>query len=295
MFCPNCKKNISNDVEFCPYCGAYVKSISDDEVQHQFINNNDKKRETKLFSVIIITILVVSITFVGSKLIKRIFFKQNNNNIQQVQEDGNTSEESNVDISHSNINYDKNNSLLIPVEDVFIVRGRGTVVTGRVERGSIKLNDEIQIIGLNHEVITTTVTEMDTSTNNSQTAQSGENVGIFLKDISRDQIEIGQVIAKPNTIKAAKKFEANVNILSKEESGRNTSIYNNYHPQFYFWTTDITGTITLPDGVDKIESGDSDVKIIIELVSNVAMEVGTEFAIREDGATIGRGIVTKIY
>lgn len=252
-------------------------------------------RKTKLFSVIIITILVVSITFVGSKLIKRIFFKQNNNNIQQVQEDGNTSEESNVDISHSNINYDKNNSLLIPIEDVFIVRGRGTVVTGRVERGSIKLNDEIQIIGLNHEVITTTVTEMDTSTNNSQTAQSGENVGIFLKDISRDQIEIGQVIAKPNTIKAAKKFEANVNILSKEESGRNTSIYNNYHPQFYFWTTDITGTITLPDGVDKIESGDSDVKIIIELVSNVAMEVGTEFAIREDGATIGRGIVTKIY
>lgn len=294
MFCLNCKKNISNDVEFCPYCGAYVKSISD-EVQHQFINNNDKKRKTKLFSVIIITILVVSITFVGSKLIKRIFFKQNNNNIQQVQEDGNTSEESNVDILHSNINYDKNNSLLIPIEDVFIVRGRGTVVTGRVERGSIKLNDEIQIIGLNHEVITTTVTEMDTSTNNSQTAQSGENVGIFLKDISRDQIEIGQVIAKPNTIKAAKKFEANVNILSKEESGRNTSIYNNYHPQFYFWTTDITGTITLPDGVDKIESGDSDVKIIIELVSNVAMEVGTEFAIREDGATIGRGIVTKIY
>ena len=108
--------------------------------------------------------------------------------------------------------------MLIPIEDVFIVRGRGTVVTGRVERGSIKLNYEIQIIGLNHEVITTTVTEMDTSTNNSQTAQSGENVGIFLKDISRDQIEIGQVIAKPNTIKAAKKFEANVNILSKEES-----------------------------------------------------------------------------
>ena len=194
----------------------------------------------------------------------------------------------------TNTTYDENGAFLFSIEDVFTITGRGTVVTGHVERGTVKIGDKVQIIGLNQEILTAEVTgiEMFRSTNNEATI--GDNAGILLKDITREQVQRGQVLAKPNSIVAAKKFDADVYVLTPEEGGRQTPFVTNYSPQFYFRTITITGTIELPDGIEKVNSGES-VSLTTTLVSNVAMEVGTEFSIREGGRTIGKGTVTKVY
>ncbi|AAM25437.1 elongation factor Tu [Caldanaerobacter subterraneus subsp. tengcongensis MB4] len=182
---------------------------------------------------------------------------------------------------------------LMPVEDVFTITGRGTVATGRVERGKVKVGDEVEIIGLTTESRKTVVTGVEMFRKTLDEAQAGDNIGVLLRGIQRDEVERGQVLAKPGTIKPHTKFEAQVYVLTKEEGGRHTPFFNGYRPQFYFRTTDVTGTIQLPEGVEMVMPGDH-VTLRVELITPIAMEEGLKFAIREGGRTVGAGVVSAI-
>ena len=184
---------------------------------------------------------------------------------------------------------------LMSVEDVFSIKGRGTVATGRIERGVVKIGDEIEIVGLRKDSRKTVCTGVEMFNKTLDRGEAGDNVGLLLRGVERDDIERGQVLAKPNSIKPHTKFEANVYILTKEEGGRHTPFFSGYKPQFYFRTTDVTGASTLPEGVEMCMPGDN-VKITVELLaeSPIAMEENLRFAIREGGRTVGSGVVTKI-
>jgi translation elongation factor 1A (EF-1A/EF-Tu) len=182
---------------------------------------------------------------------------------------------------------------MMPVEDVFTITGRGTVATGRVERGQLKVGDVVEIVGLNDESITTTVTGVEMFRKTLDLAQAGDNIGALLRGVNRDQVERGQVLAKPGSITPHTKFQAQVYVLTKEEGGRHTPFFSNYRPQFYFRTTDVTGIITLPEGVEMVMPGDN-VEMTVELISPIAIEEGTKFSIREGGHTVGAGSVSKI-
>jgi elongation factor Tu len=182
---------------------------------------------------------------------------------------------------------------LMPVEDVFTITGRGTVATGRIERGKVKVGDEIEIVGLMDKPRKTVVTGIEMFRKLLDEGVAGDNVGVLLRGIERTDIERGQVLAKPGSIKPHKKFEAEVYILSKDEGGRHTPFFSNYRPQFYFRTTDVTGSITLPDGVEMVMPGDN-VRMTVELITPIACEEGLRFAIREGGRTVGAGVVTKV-
>lgn len=182
---------------------------------------------------------------------------------------------------------------LMPVEDVFTITGRGTVATGRVERGVVKVGDEVQIIGLSEEVKKTVVTGVEMFRKLLDQAVAGDNIGALLRGIERKDVERGQVLAKPGSITPHTKFEGEVYILTKEEGGRHTPFFNGYRPQFYFRTTDVTGVAHLPEGVEMVMPGDN-IKMSIELISPIAMEEKLRFAIREGGRTVGSGVVTKI-
>src|SRR5690348_11042810 len=181
---------------------------------------------------------------------------------------------------------------LMPVEDVFNIEGRGTVATGRVERGILKKMEEVEIVGIK-DTIKTTVTDIEMFRKLLDSAEAGDNVGILLRGVKKDDIERGQVIAKPGTIKPHKKFKAEVYVLSKDEGGRHTPFFSNYRPQFYFRTTDVTGTVKLPDGVEMVMPGDN-VSIEVELITPIAMEKTIRFAVREGGKTVGAGRVSDI-
>ena len=187
---------------------------------------------------------------------------------------------------------DTEKPFLMSIEDVFTITGRGTVVTGRVERGKLNLNDEVEIVGIK-PTQKTVVTGIEMFKKSLDYAEAGDNAGVLLRGISREQVERGQVLAKPGTVTPHKKFEAEVYVLSKEEGGRHTPFFANYRPQFYFRTTDITGVITLPEGVEMVMPGDN-VSMTVELINPIAIEQGTEFSIREGGRTVGAGKVTKI-
>jgi elongation factor Tu len=180
----------------------------------------------------------------------------------------------------------------MPVEDVFGIKGRGTVVTGRVERGIVKIGDEIEIVGFG-DTRKTTVTGVEMFQKTLDQGEAGDNVGCLLRGIEREDIERGQVLTKPGSITPHKKFEAEVYVLSKDEGGRHTPFFSGYRPQFYVRTTDVTGTIALPEGVEMTMPGDN-VKMTVELHTPVAVEDGLRFAIREGGRTVGAGAVTKI-
>ncbi|CAN5480496.1 elongation factor Tu [soil metagenome] len=182
---------------------------------------------------------------------------------------------------------------LMPVEDVFTITGRGTVVTGRIERGVLKVNETVDIIGIRDTKQTTTVTGIEMFRKLLDEGQAGENVGLLLRGIKREDVERGQVIIKPGTTTPHTNFEANVYILSKDEGGRHTPFFNNYRPQFYFRTTDVTGVVTLPEGTEMVMPGDT-TEMLVELIQPIAMEDGLRFAIREGGRTVGAGRVTKI-
>ena len=182
---------------------------------------------------------------------------------------------------------------LMPVEDVFTITGRGTVATGRVERGTIKVGDEVQIVGLTTETRKTVATGVEMFRKLLDQAEAGDNIGVLLRGVDRDSIERGQVLAKPGSITPHTKFEAEVYVLSKEEGGRHTPFFEGYRPQFYFRTTDVTGVIRLPEGTEMIMPGDN-TRLIAELITPIAMEEGLRFAIREGGRTVGAGVVTKI-
>jgi elongation factor Tu len=182
---------------------------------------------------------------------------------------------------------------LMPVEDVFTITGRGTVATGRVERGAVKVGDEVQLVGLKEETKKTVVTGVEMFRKLLDSAMAGDNIGVLLRGIERKEIERGQVLAKPGSITPHTKFESKVYVLTKEEGGRHTPFFNGYRPQFYFRTTDVTGIAHLPAGTEMVMPGDS-IEMTIELITSVAMEEGLRFAIREGGRTVGSGVITKI-
>ncbi len=182
---------------------------------------------------------------------------------------------------------------LMPIEDVMTISGRGTVVTGRVERGQLNAGDEVEIIGLTEERAKTVVTSMEMFRKTLTYCEAGDNVGALLRGVGRDEIERGQVLCKPGSINPHTKFHGQVYVLSKEEGGRHTPFFNNYRPQFYFRTTDVTGVITLPAGTEMCMPGDN-VEMDVELITPIAIEEGLRFAIREGGRTVGSGVVTKI-
>ncbi|WP_409328734.1 elongation factor Tu [Trujillonella humicola] len=182
---------------------------------------------------------------------------------------------------------------LMPVEDVFTITGRGTVVTGRVERGIVKVSEEVEIVGIRPTSTKTTVTGVEMFRKLLDQGQAGDNVGLLLRGIKREDVERGQVVVKPGSITPHTNFEASVFILSKDEGGRHTPFFNNYRPQFYFRTTDVTGVVTLPAGTEMVMPGDN-TEMTVELIQPIAMEEGLKFAIREGGRTVGAGRVTKI-
>ncbi len=187
---------------------------------------------------------------------------------------------------------DVDKPFLMPIEDVFSISGRGTVVTGRVERGVIKVGEEVEIVGI-RETSRTTCTGVEMFRKLLDQGQAGDNVGVLLRGIKREDVERGQVLAKPGTITPHTKFEASVYVLSKEEGGRHTPFFKGYRPQFYFRTTDVTGSVDLPEGVEMVMPGD-DINIVVSLIAPIAMEEGVRFAIREGGRTVGAGVVAKI-
>ena len=182
---------------------------------------------------------------------------------------------------------------MMPVEDVFSITGRGTVATGRVERGQVKVGDVVEIVGLTDEPASTTVTGVEMFRKLLDYAEAGDNIGALLRGVAREDIERGQVLAAPKTITPHTQFVADVYVLSKEEGGRHTPFFTNYRPQFYFRTTDVTGVVTLPEGTEMVMPGDN-VSINVELISPIAIEEGTRFSIRECGRTVGSGVVTTI-
>ena len=198
-----------------------------------------------------------------------------------------------VDEYIPNPERDTDKPFLMPVEDVFTITGRGTVATGRVERGTLHLNDELEILGVKEEVGKTVVTGIEMFRKMLDEAQAGDNIGALLRGINRDQIVRGQVLAKPGTVTCHKKFTAQVYVLTKDEGGRHTPFFNNYRPQFYFRTTDVTGVCNLPEGTEMCMPGDN-VEMTIELIHPIAMEQGLTFAIREGGRTVGSGRVATI-
>ena len=187
---------------------------------------------------------------------------------------------------------DTDKPFLMPIEDVFTITGRGTVVTGRVERGMLKLNDEVEIVGIK-PTKKSVVTGIEMFHKQLDDAEAGDNAGILLRGITRDEVERGQVLAKPGTVTPHTKFKAQVYVLSKEEGGRHTPFFSNYRPQFYFRTTDVTGVIELPAGVEMVMPGDN-VEMTVELIAPIAIENGTKFSIREGGRTVGAGNVSEI-
>ncbi|ANZ67738.1 elongation factor Tu [Secundilactobacillus paracollinoides] len=188
---------------------------------------------------------------------------------------------------------DNDKPFLMPVEDVFTITGRGTVASGRIDRGTIKVGDEVEIVGLKEEILKSTVTGLEMFRKTLEFGEAGDNVGVLLRGINREQVVRGQVLAAPGSIQTHKKFKGEVYILSKEEGGRHTPFFSNYRPQFYFHTTDITGVIELPDGVEMVMPGDN-VTFEVDLIAPAAIEKGTKFTVREGGHTVGAGVVSDI-
>ena len=188
---------------------------------------------------------------------------------------------------------DVDKPFLMPIEDVFTITGRGTVVTGRIEQGKIESGNEVEIVGIHEKVEKTVVTGLEMFQKTLDYAQAGDNAGALLRGIKREDIERGQVLAKPGSITPHTLFKAEVYVLSKDEGGRHTPFFNGYRPQFYFRTTDVTGTAHLPEGVEMVMPGDN-VEMTVEMIAPIAMDEGLRFAVREGGRTVGAGVVTKI-
>ena len=257
-------------------------------------NMNSAQQPRKKSNSSLIIILIIAI-IIGIFVLKpKGGNNSNSNSNSNSTSNSNVESNSNSNTTTINTNYDKDGAFLMPIDDVFTITGKGTVVTGKISRGTIKVNDEIEIIGLNHEVKTTIVTAISKSRQQVESAQIGESVGLTLKDVSREEIEEGQVVVKPNSIKETKSIEANVYFLTEGEGGRKTPIMSNYKPQVYIYNvSSVTGTVTLLNGKDSANPGDK-VDISIELEKSVALEVGKEFTIREGGITVGKGTVTKV-
>lgn len=217
---------------------------------------------------------------------------KNNNNNKDNNSSNNNSTNNNEE--KPTTPYDETGDFLFSIDDVFTITDKGTYVNGEIERGKVKVGDTVQIIGLNKETLTTEVVSIERFRKSQNEAKYGETVSIWLKDIAREQVQRGQVLAKTNSIVAATKFDADVHILSKDEGGRHTPFFDEYRPQFYFRAIDITGKINLPESIEMVNPGEN-VSFTVELIHPIAIENGTKFSIREGGRTIGTGTVTKVY
>lgn len=298
MFCPNCGNRVLERESFCANCGTNLNEIKNQIQQYMYnqshnnyqqpFNNQNKNSNKKTIVLVITTILILAVIVVlcVSILMNKNDSKNNNQtNNQEVNENTNSS---------SNTKNDYNSTFLMPIEDVFLISGAGTFVTGRIERGTISVGDEVQITGLNHKTISTTVNRIEMYKKSVDSAKAGDNVQIGLTNVSRTDIEVGQVLIKANSTIEASKFDAEIYFLTEEEGGRRAPFYSNYLPTFFFGPTEVMGKIVLLNGVEEVMPGDS-VKVTVELRSAVAMEVGTDFTVREGGRIVGRGTVTKVY
>ena len=269
------------------------------ENQNNNVNEVPKKKQNLNFkTVLIICLIIFVVIYIAVSYINKTKeTKRSNSEITTTVNSESISTNSNAlttTTTITNEEYDKTGDFLLGVEDVFTISGKGTAASGKIERGIVKINDEIQIIGLNHETITTTVVGiLENNRINKNEAEAGETVTLILKDISSSDVERGQVLAKPGSITQHTKFKCSVYVLKTEEGGRHTPFFTNYRPQFYFRTSDVTGVIELPEGVEMVNPGDN-VEVDVELTTSVALEKGTRFDIREGGKIIGNGIVTDI-
>ena len=271
------------------------------------INTPKKSSKLEINPIILVIIIIVGLLIglgagylIGNKT-KKCDIQEcpkcdnNRDATADTNESNNTDDSNNSDESNNTVNteYDKEGSFLLSIEDVFTITGRGTVVTGTVERGSIKLNDKVQIVGLGATNKIVEVVGIEAFRKQLDKAEAGDNVGLLLKDVAKEDVQRGQVLSTPNTIQAHTQFETKIHLLETDKGGRKTPLFNNFRGQFYFRTTDVSGTMIFPSNLEMINPGD-DVEISITLNQNVALEVGTEFSIREGGKMIGTGTVTKI-
>ena len=285
-------------------------------------NNIEPKKSNKKFLIIallfaVVVIAVVVILFLGKDKEKEQTDGNKENNTPPQQEENNNQDNNNSENNQDNNSSSGNNGFtgltpdsgltaipeektdvngefLLAIEDVFTISGRGTVATGRVQRGSVKKGDTIEIVGIREEIITTKVAGIEMFREQLDYAEAGDNAGILLENVSREDVERGQVLAKPNSISSKKKFHAYIEVLTKEDGGRHTPFFVNYRPQFYFRTTEITGVvISFEEGFEQVSPGDK-VDVTVELIAPVAMEVGTQFSIREGGRTVAKGVVTEV-
>lgn len=325
MICPYCRNSVVDGADFCPMCGYHLdKNLLNNQTNSSIINqvnnqdvyssqinydntglnnNASKKPNNKLVIAIVVVLILVIGGFLGAKNLLDRNQSNNSDKNSSVKTDdktdssgkNDTSSDNNVSNNNNGSKYDKNGAFLLAIEDTFTISGRGTVVTGKISRGTIHLGDEIQIIGLNQETINTTVTGIMLARQDVSSAEAGMNVGLVLKDVELDIFSTrGRVVARKNSIKAVKSFDADIHVLSKEESGSSNPILNDAQVQFYFRVTEITGTLTTSNVEEVINAG-SDGKINVQLEKDVALEVGTEFSIRNFGRIIAKGTVTKIY
>ena len=302
MRCPYCQAEVQGSGYFCQNCGASMPTQTEQPTVQPIVeqanqvqqpiqssfnntsNNSNRRKKTSTGSTLII-ILIIAAIFIGIKMFNKDSKSDNS-------ESGKTNP-TDVTTTDDDVIVDSTDAFLLYVEDSFGLED-GIVVTGRVTRGSIKKGDKVQVIGMGKETINTEVTKIEQFRKEIDSAGEGENVGLYLKDVKRDEAVRGQAVVKPNTIKAHEEFEADLYFYTPEEGGRNIPFYNNFRPNFYFYTAEQAGIIEIPDDVEKVNPGDN-VKIKVDLTEDVAIEVGSEFTIREGGKTLGEGTVTKVY
>lgn len=296
MYCPNCQTHVSEEATFCPSCGINLSQIKNQlKSEVTYSSNTPKSSNNK-------KALIISLVLVGSLILISAFgayeFLKKNNNASDT--------ETKIDENQGNINdnnntseevYDAEGDFLLYIEDVFRVTGRGTVVTGKIKRGTIHVNDQVEIVGLNHESRIGNVTIIESMANKRKSldfAEAGEEIAIYLDGVSRDELERGQVVSALNSVQAVKKFEASVDVTSKEEGKRQKPLFSEHEPVFRFEKTNVSCSFTSADGENVFQRGDKNVAITIDLEKDMVLKVGDEFEIREFGRTVASGKVTKI-
>lgn len=323
MFCPKCGNQLNEGASFCPSCGTNLNEFQNPittpetqppveqqptvpstptPVEQPQIPKPIPKKLPMIPIIIIISILIIGTVGIGifmKETSKRATGNNNQKNIQDNYQNNNEIDNNNSDViekfnfDEASETCDKDESFQLDIEDVFAITGRGTVASGKIIRGTVKVGDKVQIIGLDHETITTTVEGIEQFRNEKDFAECGNNVGLLIKDVAREDIERGQTISKPNSLKAIRKYDAKIYLYSKEEGGRNVPFFNRFEAEFWIGTAKINGIISMPD-YEMAEPG-KNAKITVRLEKKVAMEEGTLFRIISNQRTIGNGVVTKTY
>ncbi len=320
MNCPYCNNPVTETIENCPNCGANLQVIQTpppivesptpqvgESATPQPVNNQNNKKKSPLVPIVLGLIIIMVIAFLGSKTMKKEDTEKSNSNSTQIEEtkdtttsredatteDTKTTESTKEDTKEQEL--DTEGAFFMEIEDIFTITGEGIVVTGTIDRGTIKVDDEVEIVG-KKETRKTTVTKIVISRESQKVAQAGENVGIYLNGMTRNDLATGQVLAAPNSVKAVKKFDAQIYALKKEEGGRQTPFFSGYQPNILFKRIQAPATLTLPNNIEKVSPGDT-ATVTIDLKETAAVEVGKEFKIleAEDAHVVAKGTVTKIY